>query len=997
MKIRLYIIIAWFAFCGIAGSAALYGQQNATEKAEAEQKLIAVLQSDASLHDKARACQQLAIVGGKDAVGPLAALLDDEQLSHYGRFGLEPIEDPAVDDALRAAMGRLEGNLLVGVVNSIGVRRDVKAVGELQKLVRNPEKGAASAALMSLGMIATDDAIDTICEVLKGDSVALRITAADAALRCAEHQLSQGKQAKAVELYEIVRKTDVSEHLYAAATNGEILARGTAGMPLLIEQLKTNNYVMINVALHAARELPGPKVTEALVAELGRLQPNVQVLLIKVLADRKGPKVSESIEALAASDNPAVRSESLKVLGKVGNVSAVGVLLAAVRTGGEDATIALNSLKIIKGDGIDEAIIEKMKIAQSDEKAELIKILSDRNATVALDAIFAEAQSPDSKVCSAAFKAVANLAGPNDIGRVINLVRSLEGTSGRKDAERAVISVVGKIAEKSTRTDTIIAALKQEKKTDARCSLIRILAAFSDDKSFQIIQSFLKDENEQVKDAAVRAITAWPGSEALETVLAIYKSSDNQTHRVLALRGYIRLLGQDKQIATEKKVKILGEIIKQVETAAEKKNILSNLASIGHPSALTIAEQYLSNPQVKDEAALATIQIAQSIAGAWPGEAKAAAFEIVKTTSDEAVREQARALVKTIESFEDFITDWQVSGPYLKDGQNYSQLFDTAFAPETGNEDVDWSSMPAGTNTEKPWLLDLAKLYSGNNRIAYAYTWIHSATQQKARLELGSDDGIKVWLNGEVVHANNIARAAIPGSDKVDVQLHKGWNKLMLKVTQNTSPWEFCLRLRDAAGNKLENITIDSFHQEQLGALFDGKTFTGWEGELKWFRIQDGAIVAGKLSENIPNNFFLATTKKYYNFELCLKVKTSAPGVNGGIQLRSQRAENHYEVKGFQADLGQVYWGGLYDEARRNRFLVAPDEDLQKTIKHDVWNDFKIRCFNDRIQIYLNGYKTVDYIEADPAIAKQAGIIAVQIHGGQPAEAWYKDITIKEL
>ena len=999
-----YIIIAILSFLVISTSPVFLVAQEAQAavnnlnlQSEQEQVQITVLQSDAQLFDKVTACRKLALIGTKKSVPVLAGLLDDEPLGDYARIAMERIEDPSVDDAFREALDKCQGRLLVGVVNSIGNRRDVQAVSRLSKLAGDSAAGVRAEALAALGMIATDEAVAIIRQVMTTGPEMLRSAAAEAALRCAEYQLSQSKQNKAVELYEAVRKADVPEHLYAAATYGEIRARGTAGLPLLIKQLKTDNYVIINVAIHAARELSGPEVTEALVAELNNLHPNVQVLLIEVLADRKGPKVNESLEALAASDNPEVRAESLKVLGKVGNVSAVGVLLAAVKAGGGDATIALGSLRMIKGDGINEAIVEKMKIAQSDKKVELIKVLSDRNASVAVDAVFAETQSPDIEVCLEAFKAVAKLAGPNDIDRVINLVRNLEGSAGRKEAERAVISVAGMIAEKSTPTDTIIAALKQEKRVDARCSLLRILASFADVKSFQIIQSSLKDENEQVKDAAIRAITAWPGSEALETVLAIFKSTDNQTHRVLALRGYVRLLRQDKQIATEKKVEILGEIIKQVDTSAEKKNILSSLASIRHPLALTIAEQYLSNPQVKDEAALAIIQIAQSIAGAWPGEAKAAALEIVKTTSDEALRNQARALVETIEGFEDFITDWQVSGPYLKAGQNYSQLFDTAFAPETGDEGVDWSLMPAGTNAEKPWLLDLAKLCSGNNRIAYAYTWVHSANQQKARLELGSDDGIKVWLNGKVVHANNTARAAIPGSDKVDVQLQKGWNKLMLKVTQNTSSWEFCSRLRDAAGNKLENITIDSFHQEQLGALFDGKTFSGWEGDLKWFRIQDGAIVAGKLSENIPNNFFLATTKKYYNFELCLKVKTSAPGVNGGIQFRSQRAEKHYEVKGFQADLGQVYWGGLYDEARRNRFLVAPDEDLQKTIKHNEWNDFKIRCINDRIQIFLNGVKTVDYLEADPAIAKQAGIIAVQIHGGQPAEAWYKDITIKEL
>jgi HEAT repeat protein len=652
---------------------------------------------------------------------------------------------------------------------------------------------------------------------------------------------------------------------------------------------------------------------------------------------------------------------------------------------------------MLNSEGVDEAIIEHMKKSRPEQKAELIEVLSDKNVTSAADAVFAETKDKDTKVQRAAFKAIGKLAGPENIDRVIVSFESIDNDAVGREAEKAVISVSKKIPEKSKRADAIIAALKQEKKTEVRCSFIRILAAIADDKSFQVIKSSVKDENEQVKDAAVRAITVWPNTEAMSTLLAIFKSTDNKTHRILALRGYIRLLKQDKQTAMAQKAEILGNIIGQVDIAAERKNILSGLASVKHPLALSIVDKYLSDPQVQNEAMLAAIQIAQAIVDTQKDEVKAVALKIEEAASNETVCEQARALLKTIESLEDFITDWQISGPYVKDGQDYSRLFEIPFAPETSDAGVVWSLLPAGTNPDQPWLLDLGKLYPGNHRVAYLRTWVHSSSAQPVRLEIGSDDGIKVWLNGKVVHANNTARAAVRGSDKVDVQLQKGWNKLMLKVTQNIGPWGFCIRLRDSAGNKLKGISIDWAHKEQFTSLFDGKTFTGWEGDLNWFRIEDGAVVAGKLNENIPHNFFLATAKEYYNFELRLKVKTSSPAVNGGIQFRSKRIENHHEVKGYQADIGNGIWGGLYDESRRRRFLVPPQAEVQKTVKNNDWNDYKIRCVNDRIQLFVNGIMTVDYIETDPAIAKQSGIIALQIHGGPPAQAWYKDITIKEI
>ena len=183
-------------------------------------------------------------------------------------------------------------------------------------------------------------------------------------------------------------------------------------------------------------------------------------------------------------------------------------------------------------------------------------------------------------------------------------------------------------------------------------------------------------------------------------------------------------------------------------------------------------------------------------------------------------------------------------------------------------------------------------------------------------------------------------------------------------------------------------------------AIFDGKTFDGWEGETtKTWRIEDGAFVGGSLTEKVPHNEFLATKKSYANFELRLKFKLVGTDgfINGGVQFRSQRIPNHYEMIGYQADEGDGYYGSLYDESRRKKTLVTPDKDLiAKTLKKDDWNDYRIRCEGRHIQLWVNGVQTVDYTEPDESI-EQNGLIAVQIHGNGKAEAWYKDIVIEEL
>ncbi len=182
-------------------------------------------------------------------------------------------------------------------------------------------------------------------------------------------------------------------------------------------------------------------------------------------------------------------------------------------------------------------------------------------------------------------------------------------------------------------------------------------------------------------------------------------------------------------------------------------------------------------------------------------------------------------------------------------------------------------------------------------------------------------------------------------------------------------------------------------------SLFDGETLKGWEGNLDWFRIEAGAIVAGSMGKAIDRNQFLCTQNEYRDFELRLKVKLLGPAANAnaGIQIRSRRIRNHHEMMGYQADMGQHYWGALYDESRRRKVLVAPDRaELDRVLKLNDWNQYVIRCQGKHIQLWINGFQTVDYIEPDETL-EQVGFIGVQIHSGPASEAWYKDIVLEPL
>lgn len=213
---------------------------------------------------------------------------------------------------------------------------------------------------------------------------------------------------------------------------------------------------------------------------------------------------------------------------------------------------------------------------------------------------------------------------------------------------------------------------------------------------------------------------------------------------------------------------------------------------------------------------------------------------------------------------------------------------------------------------------------------------------------------------------------------------------------RNKFTWAVAFSLSVAAG-----FARAADNEQGFRSLFDGKTLAGWEGDEGHFQVKEGAIVAGTLAEKIPHNVFLASQEEFSDFELRLKARLLGKGQNAGIQFRSQRVADHFEMIGYQCDMGMAngkpIWGALYDESRRRKFLVQPDaKNLNAVLKADDWNDLVIRCEGPRIQIWVNGLQTVDYTEPDEKIPL-TGRFGLQIHGGEPAEASYRDIRIKVL
>ena len=434
------LFIASVASAMAAGPARAAAADDEAPVDQRQQELIEVLRSDAPPQNKAIACKKLAVYGNKDAVPALAALLADEKLAAWARIALEAIPDREADEALREAMGKLEGKLLVGAINSIGTRRDADAVDALVERLKDADGEVAAAAAVALGRIGGGAAVTALQQSLAAATAAVHSAVAEGCILCAESLLAEGNSAEAAKLYDAVRKADVPKQRTLEATRGAILARGSGGVPLLAEQLQSADKDAFNIGLRTARELAGREVTGALMAELGRATPQRQALLILALADRDDAAALPAMIEAAKSGALQTRIAAIRVLGRLGDASCVPVLLdAALEAEADLSQAALAMLVELPGKDVDADVAARLSKAEGKARQVLIELAGRRHIAAAVPALLTAAEDPDAEIRSAALTALGYTVRPSDLPVLI--ARVADPSENPEEAQAAESSL----------------------------------------------------------------------------------------------------------------------------------------------------------------------------------------------------------------------------------------------------------------------------------------------------------------------------------------------------------------------------------------------------------------------------------------------------------------------------------------------------------------------------------------------------------------------------
>jgi len=575
-----------------------------------EAKLLAVLRSDSTLEEKSAACRQLARVATKESVPTLVSLLGDEKLSHMARYALETIRDPSVDEALRDALGKVQGKLRLGLIGSLGARQDAKAVDALARLLKETDADTVQAVARALGNIGTPAASKALENVLPGTSGGNLSAICEGLLRSAEAAQGQGEQSQAI--YDRLRGlSQAPSPVRAAALRGAILVRGKAGVPLLVEAIRGADNALAAAAIRAAMELPCAEITDALVAELPKASTQRCGLLILALADRHGPRVLRAVLEAAQSDDGQLRVLALIALKRVGDASCAPALLdAALEGSGDVSQAAMESIATLQGKAVDELVAARLSQAKDKARIMLMDLARRRHTAAATPALWLAVDDKDLAVRAAALAALGAVIETADLPKLIARLAVTKDEQEAAALDNALREVCLRAPDREAAAAKLAAALPVAN-GPIKAKILETLSTVGGTKALEAVAAAARSGDTELRDAAFRVLGQWKSADAAPLLLELHGTLADDRLKTGAIRAYIRIARQFDMPA-DRRAAMCRTALQTAHHDEDKRLVLEVLLRYPSDEMRAIALEAAKVPALTDEALVVLTGMAHS-------------------------------------------------------------------------------------------------------------------------------------------------------------------------------------------------------------------------------------------------------------------------------------------------------------------------------------------------------------------------------------------------
>ncbi len=753
--------------------------------------------------------EQLALVGTPAHFPAVADCLGDADNGPLAVSALASIGGSEALAALQRAFAGAQGATRVAIVEALERLGSRAAADDLLRHAHSNDLDLRAACLDALAACGAVSAGEALLDAVSAREWFDYTRAASRMVRYARAMAANGDTEPAAELLEALLKLDESEssvHLRIAALEAWAGFEGGPQFNRIMAKALDANPEVRRRAIEIAARVPSNLVVPELLKFLGHGQAAVREAALAVLERRADAAALPAILHALEDESSAVRVAAIRAAVRVGGAAVIADLLRQGDSPREEVRDALRAeLQRVPGAAASAALMDAIPSVGPAARALALDVLVARRSRSVAPRVLALLDDSEEPVRIAALHAVGVLCGAEALPGLLQRA----GRDADEQETEALEQTVAECARRGGQGDAaaapILAALDLKRPAAYVC-LLRAAGQVGGAAAFQTVCGATSAAAPEIREAAAQALRDWPDPTVAAEILRIAADAEDETLAVLAFRGFARLAALDPQRDARQKVELLQAGLAVARRPEERKLALSMIGEVGDASALNLLEKTLADAALRQEAAWALLNVSDRILVSHAHRV-AEALDQVEASGVSGVNDRISALRERLSAFEGLITDWFVSGPYMEAGRTGSDLFDVVFPPETSErKDVRWTPQPANRDPQRAWMIDLTASVGGDHRVAYLLTQLYSPTAQKAQLEVGSDDGIKVWLNGAVVHANNVARGCQRGDDRVDVELRKGWNELLLKVNNLGGGWGACVRVAGPDRKPLKDV-----------------------------------------------------------------------------------------------------------------------------------------------------------------------------------------------
>jgi HEAT repeat protein len=594
----------------------LVTQSSPSVRQQLEAGLVQLLVPATTFEARRFACKQLGIIGSKTALPALSLLLTNDEIAGIACLALTTYPPGKTDEILRAALMSATGTARIQIINTLGDRRDSRAVKVLAQLAAEDDPTAAKAAIVALGKIADKNAWDAIVALPLKAGPALQPALTEALLRYAEARAASGDAKSATGVYEEQMLADKPTYVRRAALDALLRLDKARAQQRILEVLHGSDSALKPVAIANVRALPSTNASEVFGAELINLTPHEQIWMIDSLAARGDTLACKALGNCLASPDAGVRCAAISALGRMGNAWCVPLFArtldhfkdAQVRRALESALVSLPG-----GAQTDWAIADVLKKSSGDTRVGLITALAQRQGPAANPLLLAEAGQSDPAVAKAALRALAKTATARDVTALLETITKASDTGIRTEAQHAAAQAIQRIEYPGRRSALVREALSWAQSKNSRVALLGLLPACGDGAALTTLKAATASSDTTIRDAAVAALADWPDASAWDALAFIYSQPATESLRALALHGLVRLVGEENAHPSAR----LGEhyrlLLDGARDDADLRLILGALGDAAQPGALKLALPLLDNTGVRAEAEVAVRKIAEAI------------------------------------------------------------------------------------------------------------------------------------------------------------------------------------------------------------------------------------------------------------------------------------------------------------------------------------------------------------------------------------------------